>query len=195
MTPNSLSPAFVRIEYQTLYAPHTMTIPSVPLIDAIDPEEPPFFDLRGAAIDVQASDAVEDFVDVLKNMCTLGTSFQSYTIFKQPTPEDVPQPVYSAALTQVGVLDNDPLSKAMQQTFSFRATDFTIYKLVVLDQRPMMGTGRVVGTLGNLAYQAVVDYIKSDVTWFASRGGGRPATFLQLATTLNEKLRRSYRMN
>jgi hypothetical protein len=154
-----------------------------------------FFDLRGAAIDVVVTDAVEDFVNVIKALFHNTTTFDSYTVFSQPTPEDTPVPVWSDTLAITGSQDPNPLSKAMQQTLSFRATDFTIFKLVCLDAYPTVGLGRVTNLALNPTYGPVIDYIVDDVTWIASRGGGRPNTFLQLATTLNEKLRRSYRMN
>jgi len=43
-------------------------------------------------------------------------------------------------------------------------------------------------------FEDIRDYVTADATWIASRGGGRPNTFLQVSITLNEKLRRAYNM-
>jgi hypothetical protein len=191
---NSLSPAFVKIDYTSVYAPHVMTVPSVPLIPAVG-DAPPYFDLRGAEIDVNADTAIRDYVAVLADLA-LGTMvFNSYTIFSQPEVGDTPVPVWSAPLNVVGTNPSAAAPvKACQQTYSFRATDFTIFKVVLLDFPPMSGFDRTTAPASVLQTN-LIDYVTADETWIASRGGGRPNVFLQLATTLNEKLRRSYRMN
>jgi len=191
---NSLAPAFVRIESASAYAPHVMTIPSVPLIAAVG-DAPPYFDLRGAEIDVNVDTAINDFVDLLRPLFKSTYHWSSYTVFEQAGVGDEPVPVWSAALTQVGTSAETREDKAWQQTFTFRATDFTLYKLVLLDSPPAYGSERQVNISTNVNYEALRAYIVANETWIASRGGGRPNTFLQLSSTLNEKLRRSYRMN
>ena len=191
---NSLSPAFVKIAYTSDYAPHEMTIPSVPLIAAVG-EAPPYFDLRGAEIDVSADTAINDFVTLLSHLFLPTTHFDGYTIYSQPGVGDVPAPVWSAGLTQVGDSGSSAPAKAMQQTMTFRATDFTLYKLVLLDAPTALGLDRVPSLAASPAYTAVKNYVIAAATWIASRGGGRPQTFLQMSSTLNEKLRRSYKMN
>jgi len=41
---------------------------------------------------------------------------------------------------------------------------------------------------------AINNFVTGANSWLLSRGGARPATFLQLSSTLNEKLRRTYGM-
>lgn len=190
---NSLSPAFVKINYLTEYAPHSQTIPSVPLIAAVG-DAPPYFDLRGGAIDVNADTAIRDYIALAKALFTPATTFVDYTIYSQPGVGDAPLPVWSASLGIVGTSPFTNAHKAFQQTLSFRATDFTLFKLVFLDAIPASGNDKKTPPLADGAMQAIVDYAIADVTWMASRGGGRPNTCLSLTTTLNEKLRRSYRM-
>lgn len=193
---NSLSPAFVKIESASPFAPHVMTIPSVPLIAAIG-EAPPYFDLRGAEIDVNVDGAINDFVNLLKPLFFSSYHWSSYTVYSQPGVGDEPIPVWSGSLSQVGTSAEAGTvpAKAWQQTFTFRATDFTLFKLVLLDAPIGMGNERIVNLTPNVNYEALRAYVVAPETWIASRGGGRPQTFLQLASTLNEKLRRSYRMN
>lgn len=191
---NSLSPAFVKIEYTSVYAPHVMTVPAVPLIFPGEGLEP-IFDLRGAEIDVLVSPAINNFVDVVKHMFLPTTKFNGFTVYSQPGVGDVPVPVWSESLSQVGDSGSPAPAKAFQQTWTFRATDFTLYKLVLLDAPTAMGLDRVTDLSPAPAYAAVRNYVVAAATWIASRGGGRPNTFLQLSSTENEKLRRSYKMN
>ena len=191
---NSLSPAFVKINYTSPYGAHTMTIPTVPLNNVGVVNTPPNFDLRGAAVDVDADAAIRAFLALLKVYAPTNITFVDYVIYSQPTTSDAPLPVYSESLGITGDTTANIASKACQQTMTFRADNFTLYKFVMLDFVPALGFEKQV-TITNPNLEAVRAYIVADVTWFASRGGGRPNTFLQMATTLNEKLRRSYGMN
>lgn len=191
---NDIGPAFVKINYLTEYAPHSQTIPCVPLNNVGVLDTPPNFDLRGGAIDVDADDAIKDYVNLAKALFTSATTFSDYTIYTKAGVGAVPVPVWSGSLGIVGTSPFANAHKAYQQTLSFRADDFTQFKLVYLDAIPASGNDKKTGTLADGAMEAVKNYAMANVTWMASRGGGRPATFLSLTTTLNEKLRRSYRM-
>lgn len=196
MTANSLSPAFVRVNYVTAYGPHVMTLPSVPINPDIAQAPSGYeFVLRGAALPVEVNDAVVDFITLLLDFFPATTTFVDYTLFSQPTPDDVPTPVWSNSLGLVGNgFVTSIWDKATQATWSFRADDFTLFKLELLDSRVGSFDKKVV-LAGGSSEDQVRDYVIADVTWLASRGGGRPANFLQISYTLNEKLRRSYKMN
>jgi hypothetical protein len=188
---NSLSPNFIKIRYSSFYGAHVMTIPSVPIATGTGI---PAFTLRGAELPIQVPTAVADFVNVLKPMFPTNTTFIDFTAWSQPGVGDVPVPIYTGALNIVGTAAPADSSKATQRTWTWRADDYTLFKSVHLDV-PMSGDyDKVVtlpssGTLFN--FNA---YVVADATWIASRGGGRPNTFLSFTETLNEKLRRSYRM-
>jgi hypothetical protein len=172
-----------------------MTLPCVPILPAVD-SDGVLFDLRGAEIDVAADGAINDFVNLLKPLFFSTYHWSSYTIFTQDGAGGTPVPIQSKALTQVGTSAEATSvpAKAWQQTMTFRADDFTLFKLVLLDSPIAFGTDRIVNVSGNVNYEALRAYCVAPETWLASRGGGRPNTFLQLSSTLNEKLRRSYRM-
>jgi hypothetical protein len=191
---NSLSPAFIKINYTSAYAPHTMSIPTVPLNGVGVVLTPPNFDLRGAAVDVNADTAVNDWIGTIKELFLPSTRFDSYTLYTQAGAGDIPVPVWSAPLNIVGTSVKTTLAKAMEQIYTFRADDFTLYKLYLLDVPSEFNQDRETSFASRPAHQAVVDYITADVTWFASRGGGRPNVFLQVTEKQNDKLRRSYRM-
>lgn len=191
---NSLSPAFVRINYVSAFGPHVMTIPSVAVDQTgVDVDSGNwFFQLRGAEIPVGVDGAIKDYVNLLKVEFPSTTLFVDYVVYQQPTPEDVATPVWSAALNIAGTGTGGFWNKATQETWTFRAEDFTLFKIVLLDA--ITNTFNKETAITG-ARDAIRDYVIAPESWLSSRGGGRPATFLQLATTLNEKLRRAYQMN
>lgn len=194
MAQNSLSPAFVRINYASPWGSHVMTVPSVPLITGAYAPTGYAFQLRGAALPVAVDDAVTDFVNVLKPLFYNGVNFSDAVVYSQPTPSDIPQPVASFPLDITGTATFGLIRKAVQMTFTWRADDFTLFKLVLLDGEMNTSDKATYPGYYGAAGTALDDYVTSDTTWLASRGGGRPTTFLQVSVTLNEKLRRSYNL-
>ncbi len=195
MSHNSLSPAFVKINYSTPYGVHVMTVPSVPIQDPSVGETDYRFTLRGAALPVPVQGAVEDYCDQLAKFMGTDCTFNDYIAYRQPDPDDVPTPVESGLLNISGVLGTPGWDKAVQETFTFRADDFTLFKIVLLDAASGNNFNKVTAVGSGTDLEELIDYVTADVTWLASRGGGRPDVFLQLALTLNEKLRRAYNMN
>lgn len=191
---NSLSPAFVKINYVSAYAPHVMTIPAVAIqSDGVMPSGYEFV-LRGAEVPVDVTSAVTDFVNVLKGLFLNTTTFVDFVAFQQPTPEDVPVPVVSEGLAIAGTSSVAGWAKATEATMSWRSTDFGIFKLVALD----IPNGNLWDKYTSPGPSGIIHdldaYITAPESWISARKGGRPNTFLQFSITLNEKLRRAYRM-
>ena len=195
MAHNSLSPAFVKINYTSAYGSHVMTVPSVPIDLVAAGGDPVSFDLRGGALNVGVGGAVEDFVNLLAPLFPTSTTFVDFTAFRQPDPDDPPTPIFSAALNIAGTEAAGGWSKAVQGTLTFRADDFTLFKIVLLDCASGDSFDKIVVVTPGGDLEALRDYVVDPVTWIASRGGGRPDVFLQWSFTLNEKLRRAYGMN
>jgi len=192
---NSLSPAFVRIDYSSAYGVHSMTLPSVPIEPTTIGGSIYQFVLRGAALPAQVEGAVNDFVDVVKLFFPSTVNFKSYTLYSQPEPEDTPQPVEANILNIAGAGTGTSWSKAVQNTITYRTDEFGIFKLVLLDCFSYNIFDKTDVLVPDDGLDLLTDYVTADVTWLAGRDGGRPNVFLQSAVTLNEKLRRSYRMN
>jgi hypothetical protein len=195
MAENSLSPAFVRINYISQWGPHSMTIPSVPYTPPTIGAVTGLFVLRGAAVPTDAADAVTDFVNLIKPFFEATTTFLDYIIFTQADPDAAALPRFSDTLGIAGTGGSTTWDKAVQFTWTWRTDEFGLYKLVFLDCVSNNAFDKITNLTGLAAEEAVSDYVTADVTWIAGRDGGRPNTFLQIAKTLNEKLRRSYRMN
>lgn len=195
MAINSLYPAFVRINYTSAYGVHTMTVPSVPAVVDITKPTGWAFNLRGAAAPVDVELAVNDFVNLLRPFYKAAVKFTDFTVFTMDTPTSPPLPRFSATLSQTGSSVAPGWDKATQLTMTWRTDEFGMFKLVMLDYN----TGNDFSKLVDLSLapnlEALSDYVTANVSWLAGRDGGRPNTFLQAASTLNEKLRRSYKLN
>lgn len=191
--PNSLAPAFVKINYQSAYSIHTMTVPTVqynppsPLLPSGE------FVLRGALLPTAAAAAVTDYVNKLKPYFKSTVKFVDFTIFTQAGPTEPPTPRYTGGLNIVGTNASTGQDKAVQKTYTFRADDFSIFKIVMLDC-PTVSFDIFRNSPEDPALTALINYVTAPETFIQSQKGGRPVTFLQVATTLNEKLRRAYRM-
>lgn len=196
MAQNSLAPAFIQIQYTSLFGLHTMTIPSVPFIQV--PATGQWrFDLRGGAVDeTPLSTGIDDFLNVVREYFDNTTVFANYTAFTQTDAAAQPIPVETGTLGKVGVFESGAggWTKAVQTTLTWRTDTFGLYKLVMLDSVTGNNFDRKSGLPVGSRRKIVSDYITSQFTWLAGRDGGRPVTFLQEAVTLNEKLRKSYRM-
>lgn len=193
MAENALSPAFVKINYQTAFGSHSQTIPTVPYILPDIGNISGQFDLRGAALSTPAGDAIEEFVNLEKVYFPASTTFIDYTIFTQADATSVATPRYSAPLGIVGTAGVPIWTKATQATLTFRTEEFGLFKLVWLDFAADT-FDRIASLAGRAGLAAIVNYVTADVSWMSGRDDARPTTWLQMSTTLNERLRRAYGM-
>lgn len=195
MASNSLSPAFTRINYISQWGPHSMTIPTVPYNPPDVGNATGAFVLRGAALPTDAADAIVDFVTLLLPFYEPTTTFLDYIIFTQADADATPLPQFSDTLGLAGTGGSTTWDKAVQFTWTWRTDEFGLFKLVMLDCISNNNFDKITNLTGLSAEEALHEYVTADVSFLAGRDGGRPNTFLQIAKTLNEKLRRSYRMN
>lgn len=186
---HGLYPAFVRIEYHSAYAPHIMTIPT--LAWDTGPDFDGHFDTHDAGT-IAAEEMIQALVDTLAEIYTSGVTFDRWTIYTLDTPTSDPVPQTGATLAVPGTNVSSAWSKAVEQTFVWRTTLAGIFKLVLLDVPTDDNFDNVQTLSGD--YTAIGAEIQSPDNAWAGRDGGRPQTFIQASATLNEKLRRSYRM-
>ena len=192
MSHNSLYPASLRIDYQSAYGLHSMTMPTAKII--LDGGQYKFLKEDLTIIGV-VDTLVTAYVNVLKTFFPAGVTFIGWQAFTYATPTSSAVPFISGTLGIVGTsaAGANVEVKATQATYTWRTSEFGIFKVVMLD--------RVIG-----GYEKIVNPADSQVstlhaivaganTWLRGRDGGLPQTFLQVAFTLNEKLRKSYRMN
>jgi len=193
---HSPGPAFVKIEYQSPYAPHVCMIPTKAYEPGGAPFTPGDFTAWDGTTVLPADTMVEDFIDLLAACHGDDTQFTGYTIFQQEDPDTPAVPVYSKSIAVPGLIVLPAgWDKATQLTMTFRTTAFGIAKLVMLDIPTSDTFGKVIDLTPFANFQAVSDaFTANDQAW-SGRDGARPAVFLQYAVDLNDKLRKLYRMN
>lgn len=183
--PASPSPAFVRINYHSPFGFHTMQIPTL----AWDSGN---FATWAAGV-VDDSTMIEDLVTLMLPFFPEGVIFDNWLIFSQPTPEDDPVPVAAGLFVLFeGTAALPGWTKAVQETITIRSTNFGVSKLVFLDAAS--GNSFEPITVPDGSMTALLNEIGDTSKGWSAQDNGRPATFIKLSKTLNEKLRRAYRM-
>jgi hypothetical protein len=184
--PESQNPSFVKILYHSNAGPHTMEVPTLQW------NESGTFDVWGGGTVVD-HDMVEAFVTLLLPFFGSDTEFESFIIYNVPTPGAAPQPVASFPLSgMVGSASSPGWTTAVQGTFSIRTTLFGLFKITMLDGAS--GNSFAPSTaLGGDAL-ALFEELISDANGWSGRDNGQPNVFIKFTKTLNEKLRRSYRL-
>jgi len=195
MTPGSLAPASVTLTYETAFAIHSLTYPTLVWDESLGTNG--FGGYQAWNTDeLDAQDEINGFVDLIKVFFKSTTSFLDATIYTM-TSADAPRlPRTAFQLDQVGTSAATGWEEATQQTWSFRDENFKPFKLVFLDT-PMAASGfaKLTDFTGLTDVLALETYVEGGAHAFQSRQNGKPAHLYQIAYTLNEKLRREYRMN
>ena len=194
MAENSLYPAYLVIDYSSSYAPHKMTLP----IHSWENTGLDSHALGGStdwddiALDVE--DVMDDFIPLLAACFQDSVNFNAVSVFTLETKDSPPLFRASKPYSAVGTNASTAANKAYQTSYNFLDTEGAKFRLTFLDA-PIVGYDRTVGlTALTAAEQAVLAAIANTGYMFASRNGQRINTFRSRTTTLNEKLRRAYRM-
>src|SRR3972149_4330643 len=192
--PESIAPAFVKIEYASAYGPHVQIIPT----RAYTPPDATYE--AGHFLDWANEDPVE--ADAMIHSLLLAeagwlpttTSFQRFTIFTQASPSAPPLPQYTQTDVVAGTDATPGWTQAVQTTITLRTEGFKLAKVVLLDTVTEDLFGRY-STPGGIAR---IDNIVAELvlpTWaWSGRDGTRPNIMISTCFTLNEKLRRAYHM-
>lgn len=190
--PNAIAPGYIQIEYTSAYAPHIMTLP----VNTITPNLGAPLSSQIEAWDTSLVDwttMVDALVAEFQPRFPNTVTFDRATLWNQPLSTDLPFFVGSYSVSLVGTLAVPGWAKATQETISARDTAGYVAKLVFLD----VGTTNTFDKQVTLVAAGITDLwdVWTSETWgWSSRAGNRPATFIQTSRTLNESLRRAYRM-
>lgn len=190
MAPNSLSPSYVVIDYHSLYGAHKMTLPTT----QYNPGTPGTFDVHGGGT-INASDMVNDFVDLIAPFFPDVVEFDFYQVFLKATATADSVLAFSEELSQIGTNATPGWTKATEAVWSFKSVTNGLYKVALLDMGNNNSWDKV--TFADLtgASLAFVNYLTGAGHGWAARDNGQPTTFLQIAYGLNKALRRKYNMN
>lgn len=192
MTPNSLFPAFVVLDYTTAFGAHKMTIPTLEWRGETS--------VGGDGIFANWSTGTEDaaamileLVDVLKALWPSTTTIHQYTIYSQASPTSAPFPVAVTALTTVGTNVSTAWAKAVQTTLNFKTEGFHPFKIVALDS-PTASFNKINRFDAPGEATAIRDVLIDSGNGWSGRDNQRIAVLESVTYTLNEKLRRAYHM-
>jgi hypothetical protein len=186
----ALSPAYVQFYYHSPFGQHVQTVPTT----SYSPSSGEFTTHAGGGI--AAIDMVTNLMLVMKKFYGAGVIYDNCRIFTKF--DALTDPVFRGVITFVSSNEGDfatpGTTQAVQGTFSYLGVGGTKGRLTFLDCAsgdsfvPQFATGGS-GILFNL----MAEISDLDNGW-STRGNERPETFLQYSKTLNEKLRREYRM-
>ena len=192
MAPGSLFPADTFIEYHSAFGNHTMTIP----MNAVTNPGAAANLLEVNAWDASSrlwSDMVNDLVTEFLPRYDSDVEFDIATCRTYASVSAPPVPIGTINLALAGTVVTPGWAKATQETIMFRDTGSNIAKLVLLD----FATGNDWAKYTNAAaigVNGIVAQFTDDANGWRSRKDLRPANFIARTATLNEALRRNYRM-
>lgn len=187
---NALGPYFVRANYHYILGPHTMTIPT----NIWNPDGG-FGTFEAWDSGAPAADTmIEDLVTLMLPFFDPNTVFDNWTIFKQLLPTDEPTPMMGANFTgMVGTNSGASWSAAVELIITARTTNFGIAKLDFLDGASGNNFNPITAFTGAIA--AVVTEWSDPANAWRGRDNGRVNTFLKMTVNLNQKLRKTYRLD
>jgi hypothetical protein len=193
VTPNSLYPAYVDMQYHSAFGTHHMIIPTLNWNDDAATGGAGSFDAWDSSV-AAADSMINSLVDLFAPFFKADTHFDLYTIYTLADAEATPQPRVSKALTQVGTSISTSWSKAVETTFTFRTDTFGIRRLVFLDAP----SGNLFDKINQFSTSPeavdIRDALADEGNGWSARDNGRPETLVQITYTLNDKLRREYGM-
>jgi hypothetical protein len=188
MTRSPFVPSGVQVFYHSAYGVHVQTIPTLPYDAAADT-----FDTWAGSI-VDSDTMINDLVATFLPLYPASVVFDAYRIYTQANEDSLPFLEKIANFTDIVGTESSPgWSKATQGTISALGEDGSKCRLVLLD----FGTNNDFDALFTLTggiLPAIMAEWGNDAKGWSSRGDSKPTTFLEFSKTLNEKLRREYRM-
>lgn len=192
MAPNSLSPASVEIDYHSIYAPHTMTIPTLEWFPtSITGNLGSFSNWASGTRD--AEDMVLDLVAKLKVFVPATTTFDKATVFTQATPTSPRIPRNAVTMSVDGTGVSALPTAAWSSTFNGVTVAFGKFKLVLLDAiQPSSWLAPLFPgdfDADTLALQS--EFVSSANGW-SGRDDAQPGAFSKITFDVNDKLQKMY---
>jgi len=198
--PDSLSPPFVRICYNSRHArfsarvvPHVMTLSMnkwTPVTSA---------HVAGTTVSwngqhIDTDQMVKNMVIALSKIFQPDVNFTHYEVFTLEAATSQPLPRVLRPCSIVGSNPSTAQSKAVQTTYTLHDTKGKIVKIVLMDA-PVISFNRVVLFDPLSDYERVlIGQFQDKNNGWSSQNGARPNLFRSRTTTLNKKLRRAHHM-
>lgn len=190
---NSLSPAFFRLFYHTAWGQHVQTVPTLAWDPTAGTNGVGGY-INWAGVEIDAQDMIFALVEELNEFQPSSAVYDSAIIYTQASATADALPRAALTINEAGTGAGSDVP-ACQTTMTMRTDLFGIFKLVWFDatptadflpQRTLPASGQPLD---------LFNVLRSDDWAFAGRDGGQPTQFIQVSYTLNEALRRQYRLN
>lgn len=187
---NFVGPYFIRIKYHYILGPHTMQIPTN--VWSPDSGVGTFADWSSGAI--AADTMIENLVTTFLPFFDGNTTFDNWVVYKQLTPTDEPTPEVGQGFSgMVGTAADGKWSAAVENIITARTTNFGIAKLDFLDADSHNNFNPII--VANSDISALMDEWSSLTNGWRGRDNGRVDVFLKMTVNLNQKLRKTYRLD
>lgn len=188
--PESIGPAFVKTNYHSALGLHVALVPTL----AWSPGSGAGLFDTWAGSTVSADDMIAELYGFLAGILPASGGFDNFVIYTQPDPDVPPEPVAQGSLAIVGTNVTPGWDQATQVTMNFRTSTFGAMKIVTLDAQ----TGNDFSKTTSLPMTGVLfdvfGALTVDTNGWAGRDNGQVTGFVSQTITLNEKLRRAYRL-
>lgn len=188
MTQNSLSPAFVKLQYAHGASAHTMTIPvrinGTPVPGGTNSLEKHV----GFGFSIDFVTAMDTWAEMLAPFFYTDVAFVAADLWSQPTPADDPVWIQSTSLTQVGGAEAVTVV-ASEAVFTFRSHLGGLFRLYLMEPS-LLVNAKVLPAAFNASEITLSDFVTGDDSWLYARDNGKPITCLGLKTKTNDVLRR-----
>lgn len=189
MTSNSISPAYVQLNYTSNGHPHKALYPCA-YDGSVSPGlEPDVTRRTGAAQPVSA--AVLALVTVLKGFMDAGATFDNFYAYSKPTPTSAPVLIWTGVLGVAGTGAGSPVA-ASEILLTFKTPAPGGLKLYLMEGVFALNFQSPLPTTGSSPQALTNNFITGATDWVIGRNGNFPLIGLNITTKMNDHLRRKY---
>jgi hypothetical protein len=189
----SLSPAFVVVSYHSVEAPHKMTLPTLAW-DQLGGTSGNGGYVAWDNSNRDADDMIKDFVTLLAEITPSTTTYDSYQIYTKASAL-APNILRAEGPLAIAGTSGATYAPATQATFNLRTRGFHHAKIVLLDvEAPADFAPTFPSALSTDQGNVFANYALDSNAW-AGRDNEQIDSIQRITWTLNEALRRAYRLN
>lgn len=195
MVQNSLYPACGVVSYHSAHGAHKMTIPTTAWNAGIGTNGYGGYLGNDGTTPNDALDVWTELLDLVKVFMPATSTFDFVTIYTFAAPEANAEPHAIVPLDIDGTGVSTEQSKAVQQTWNCRTTDFGQYRLVLLDGFASSDWAKLYPTDFGAPDLAVIGSLTDLANPWVGRDTSPIGQAISKTFTLNDKLRRAYGMS
>jgi len=191
MAPNEEYNSRVEIAYASDAGAHFANIPALDWNPSATFGD---FDTHaGGSIDAETM--IDALVALAAEFFPTTVEFTSWTVFTRAGFPNPWQPRVQKNISVAGTVATPGWWKAAQATWTLKTEEFNEFKIVHLDVATLNSWDKITSATVSADQIAFLAALRDEDNAWCGRDKAKPEFFQQIAFTLNEKLRREYRMN